>query len=62
MIKWRKSTRSAGGTANGCVEVGWPSQDVTAVRDSKNPAGGYITVPAKHWATFLNAINADKIR
>jgi hypothetical protein len=53
---WRKSSRSA--TDGDCVEVAWPD-DTIAVRDSKNPAGGHLTInPAAHevfLATLKNA-------
>jgi hypothetical protein len=45
---WRKSSKSA--TDGQCVEVAWPGITV-AVRDSKNPAGGHLTLdPAAHVA------------
>lgn len=37
--RWRKSSRS--GQETSCVEIG---HTLTAVRDSKNPAGGALTV------------------
>ena len=47
---WRKSSKSA--TDGECVEVAWPGR-IVAVRDSKNPAGGHLTInPAAH-AVFL---------
>jgi hypothetical protein len=45
---WRKSSKSA--TSGSCVEVAWPGR-IVAVRDSKNPAGGHLTInPAAHTA------------
>jgi hypothetical protein len=40
---WRKSSRSAAATGN-CVELSWDGRAVSALRDSKNPAGGVLTV------------------
>jgi hypothetical protein len=40
-VRWRKSSRSDG--TNTCVEL---AHTLTAVRDSKNPEGGALTLPA----------------
>jgi hypothetical protein len=45
---WRKSSRSNGG-GNECVEVTFVP-GATAVRDSKNPDGGTLVLPAESLA------------
>ncbi|GDY28745.1 DUF397 domain-containing protein [Gandjariella thermophila] len=53
--RWRKSSRTAGmGNAN-CVEVTFAGP-AAAVRDSKNPTGPVIVVPASAWHRFVAAI------
>jgi hypothetical protein len=68
-VAWQKSTYS-GGSGSDCVEVGWRSrqEDLPApeadrapalsvevlVRDSKNPTGPTLTIPAIAW-TQLHA-------
>jgi hypothetical protein len=49
-VAWRKSSRSGGGP--NCVEVASGGQ-LTAVRDSKNPAGPTLAFPVSSWAEFL---------
>lgn len=50
---WGKSSRSAG---NGqCVEVARPGL-VVGLRDSKNVAGGHLTVSPAAFATLLIAV------
>lgn len=44
--RWRKSTRSANSGA--CVEVAL-LPTTSAIRDSKNPAGGALLLPTAAW-------------
>jgi hypothetical protein len=44
---WRKSSRS-NGDGNVCVEIAF-AREAIAMRDSKNPAGGTLVVPATGW-------------
>ncbi|TCP56293.1 uncharacterized protein DUF397 [Tamaricihabitans halophyticus] len=46
---WRKSSYSA--NTSDCVEV--RGGEDTLVRDSKNPAAGWLTVDASAWSAFL---------
>lgn len=58
-MKWRKSSRSSGGTGN-CVEVGVPvdAADVSyvAVRDTKDRDGGTLSVSPEAWTAFLRSV------
>lgn len=47
---WRKSSRS-NGNGNACVEVA-VVPGATALRDSKNPDGGALVLPATGWHAF----------
>ena len=49
--RWVKSSYS--GASGNCVEV---ALDRSAIRDSKNPAAGHVTVPANHWCAFLSGV------
>ena len=54
---WRKSSRST--SAANCVEVAFGLADqerATAVRDSKNPNGPALVVPATSWTRFLSTV------
>jgi hypothetical protein len=55
---WRKSSRSSSG-GNECVEVAFVS-GVTALRDSKNPGGGVLVLPAGGWHAFRSATKASR--
>jgi hypothetical protein len=56
-LPWRKSSYSGGG--NNCVEVA----EITggcAVRDSKNPDGGHLTLGADLWRAFIADIKRGR--
>lgn len=50
---WRKSSRSNG--AGNCVEVTALDTATIGIRDSKDPAGPVLTVPATAWSAFIAA-------
>nr|WP_245556302.1 DUF397 domain-containing protein [Actinopolyspora mortivallis] len=58
---WRKSTRSGGaGSGSGnCVEVAF-GEGFTAVRDSKAPEAGVLTVPTGRWRSFVASVRAGE--
>jgi hypothetical protein len=53
---WRKSSRS-GSNGGQCVEVAVNLPGIVAVRDSKNPDGVKLLLPAAQWREFLRSIN-----
>jgi hypothetical protein len=55
MSTWRKSSFSQGNGNSDCVEIAW-APHLTAVRDSKNPNSGTLTVPEPAWAAFRASI------
>ncbi|MGH3847567.1 MAG: DUF397 domain-containing protein [Pseudonocardiaceae bacterium] len=54
---WRKSTFSNSQAA--CIEVA-DLPDGPAVRDSKNPTGSVLTLPAAAWSVFTAGVRAGE--
>ncbi|MEU0289405.1 DUF397 domain-containing protein [Streptomyces sp. NPDC006147] len=52
---WKKSSYSGGGEGNACVEVAARRTRI-AIRDSKAPSHGTLTLPAPAFAAFVNAL------
>ncbi|MFG2553695.1 DUF397 domain-containing protein [Streptomyces sp. NPDC048581] len=52
---WRKSSYSGSGDGNACVEISNRRTHI-AIRDSKAPAYGTLTVPAAAFAPFIEAL------
>jgi hypothetical protein len=48
---WHKSSHS-NGDGNVCVEVAYLPEGAFALRDSKDPAGGALVLPAEAWELF----------
>ncbi|WP_433228700.1 DUF397 domain-containing protein [Actinomadura formosensis] len=55
MTQWRKSKRSGGGAQSNCVEVASLSGHI-GMRDSKDPDGPRITLPAEQFRRLAAAI------
>jgi hypothetical protein len=55
--QWRKASRS---NSNGgaCVEVARNLPGIVAVRDSKNPDGPKLVIPATGWQRFTASVKA----
>ncbi|MGW3956862.1 DUF397 domain-containing protein [Streptomyces sp. NPDC004752] len=53
--RWRRSSYS---NANGgeCVEITEDLPGVVPVRDSKNPHGPVLTIPATAWDAFVTSL------
>ena len=58
MIRWRKSTWSAG--AGECVEVACLDGGGVGVRDSKDPEGPTLAFTRAEWAAFLRGVHGDE--
>ncbi|WP_103351536.1 DUF397 domain-containing protein [Amycolatopsis sp. CA-128772] len=52
---WFKSSHSEGQEHQTCVEVALTSKE-TAVRDSKAPTAGHLTVPHPAWSALLSSV------
>ena len=55
----RKSSRSAAGGK--CVELCWIDDNSLAIRDSKNPRTGFLTIGGKSARRFLGAIKSGQL-
>lgn len=60
---WRKSSYS-GGNEGQCVEVAdltaTPFAGQRGIRDSKNPEGAALLIPAESFASFMTAVKAGE--
>ena len=54
-MKWRKSSFSESNANSDCVEIA-KTPEVTAVRDSKNPDGGLLTLPESAWKALRSSL------
>jgi hypothetical protein len=58
--KWRKSSRSTGGTSGECVELARLGAGV-GIRDSKAPEAGHLTVTPKTVASLVGRIKTGEL-
>ena len=58
-LAWRKATRSTSNGGN-CVEVARNLPGIVAVRDSKNPDGPKLVIPAADWQAFTASVKAGQ--
>ncbi|MEJ8670281.1 DUF397 domain-containing protein [Streptomyces sp. MS1.AVA.1] len=56
-VAWRKSSYS-GSSGGECVEVAHPTPHI-AVRDSKNPEVGTLTLSPEAYATFIGYVQTQ---
>ncbi|MFC5953066.1 DUF397 domain-containing protein [Streptomyces pratens] len=57
-LLWRKSSYSAGGEGDTCVEIA-ESHPRIAIRDSKTPARAVLSVPAPSFAAFVEHVKRN---
>ncbi len=57
---WRKSSYSDFESAS-CLEVMYGHPTAVPVRDSKNPAGPALLIPAAAWGTFVEAVKRRSV-
>ncbi|MEU7430522.1 DUF397 domain-containing protein [Streptomyces sioyaensis] len=59
-VVWRKSSYSNGGDAN-CVEIADGFPGTVPVRDSKNPEGPVLLLPAAAWSGFIGGVKDGRL-
>ncbi|MEU0965450.1 DUF397 domain-containing protein [Streptomyces sp. NPDC005917] len=59
MDNWRKSSYSAGGDGDDCVEIA-TTPTHTAIRDSKTPTRATLTFPTPAFTTFIDALKTPR--
>ncbi|MEU5546711.1 DUF397 domain-containing protein [Streptomyces sioyaensis] len=57
---WRKSSYSDGGD-NNCVEIAGGFPGAVPVRDSKNPEGPVLLIPAAAWSGFIGRVKDGRL-
>lgn len=56
-VQWRKSSYTGGANDNQCVELGRVALGTRiAVRDSKNPDGGHLTLTTAEFTDLIEQI------
>ncbi|MBO2464204.1 DUF397 domain-containing protein [Actinomadura violacea] len=55
LTKWRKSSRSGSGAQSDCVQVANLAGNI-GVRDSKDPEGAKVALPAAMFRALLDAV------
>ncbi|MFF3453132.1 DUF397 domain-containing protein [Streptomyces sp. NPDC002730] len=58
--RWRKSSYS-NGSGGECVEVRDGLPGLVPVRDSKNPHGPALLIPAPAWVPFVTALKVGRL-
>ncbi|HEX4703368.1 MAG TPA: DUF397 domain-containing protein [Pseudonocardiaceae bacterium] len=58
--RWRKSSRSSTGGNSACVEIALLPERA-AIRDSKNPNGPTLLLPAVAWQNLLAAAGGIEV-
>ncbi|MFH8571263.1 DUF397 domain-containing protein [Streptomyces sp. NPDC017993] len=59
--QWRKSSYSSAASDN-CIEVVDDLPGVVPVRDSKDPLGPVLVVPAAGWTAFVEGVKGGSLR
>jgi hypothetical protein len=60
--QWSKSSYSGGSDPESCVEVAHGIPHVVPVRDSKDPDGPALLIPAASWTAFVATVKAGHFR